>query len=317
MSSSIDQPKIAFLLMVHENPEQINLFLRQLLAYEHSEIYIHVDLMRNHIKSELLTDNRIHILEQSIHGKWGDYAQIEMIDLLLRYSYSQGPHDYYSLHSGCDLAIRPVKEYAAYLTQMKRYAYYYGPKLPRKDWGHGGGLERLALTYPPVLRKKYPYKHPMRYLRALYQTAYEHGILKGKPLPEKYQFCGGSEWFTISEEAVVDYVNFLEQHPDYDALFQDALAGDEIYHLSIFHMMKKDRLVENENNLRYIDWSIRNSNPYAGSPSICEMEFVHEIEESGAFFARKFDSRVDKEIIEYFLNKTLTAQQKLDSMKTQ
>ena len=304
-NSSINQPKIAFLLMVHENPEQINLFLRQLLDYEYSEIYIHVDLNQIHIKSQLLKNERIHILEQSIHGKWGDYAQIEMIDMLLRYAYTQGPHDYYSLHSGCDLAIRPVKEYASYLARMKRYAYYYGPKLPRKDWGHGGGLERLALTYPPILRKKYPYKHPMRYLRALYQTAYELGIIKGKSLPEEYRFCGGSEWFTISEEAVRDYVYFLEQHPDYDILFRYALAGDEIYHLSIFDMMRGDRPVENENNLRYIDWSIRDSNPYAGSPSICEMEFVREIEESGAFFARKFDSRVDNEIIQYFLSKTI------------
>lgn len=307
MNSSQSQlPKIAFLLMVHENPEQINLFLQQLLTYEHSEIYIHVDLMQDNIKSKLLTDNRIHILEQSIHGKWGDYAQIKMIDMLLRYSYNHGAHDYYSLHSGCDLAIRPVTEYAAYLARMKRYAYYYGPKLPRKDWGHGGGLERLALSYPPILRKKYPYKHPMRYVRALYQTAYEYGIIKGKSFPRQYQFCGGSEWFTISEEAVKDYIEFLELHTDYDALFRDSLACDEIYHLSIFNMMKNGRPVENENNLRYIDWSIRDTNPYAGSPSICEMQYVTQIENSGAFFARKFDSRVDSEIIEYFLKKTVT-----------
>ena len=135
MISSHNKPTIAFLLMVHENPEQINQFLRQLLAYEHSEIYIHVDINQDHIKSLLLPNDRIHILEKSIHGKWGDYAQIEMIDMLLRYAYEHGSHDYYSLHSGCDLAIRPVNEYADYLAKMQRYAFYYGPKLPRKDWG--------------------------------------------------------------------------------------------------------------------------------------------------------------------------------------
>ena len=305
MKSPTNQPRIAFLLMVHENPEQINQFLRQLLDYEHSEIYIHVDLKQKHIQPHLLENERIHILEKSIHGKWGDYAQIEMIDLLLRYSYQHGPHDYYSLHSGSDLAIRPVNEYAAYLSRMQRYAFYYGPKLPRKCWGHGGGLERLALHYPPILRKKYPYKHPMRYIRAFYQIAYEHGIIKGKPILEQYQFSGGSEWFTVSEQAVIDYVNFIDNHPDYNLLFRNALAGDEIYFLSIFDMMKNDRVVENENNLRYIDWTIRKSNPYAGSPSICEMAFLSEIEESGAFFARKFDSRIDNNIIEYFLKKTL------------
>ncbi len=305
MNTSLHQPKIAFLLMIHENPEQVNYFLKQLLSYDYSEIYIHVDMKQQHIKSQLLTHNRIHILEKSIHGKWGDYAQIEMIDMLLRYAYQHGHHDYYSLHSGSDLAIRPVREYADYLAKMQRYAFYYAPKLPRKDWGHGGGLERLSLYYPPAFRKKYPLRHPMRYLRAFYQLAYEHGIIKGKPLPEEYEFSGGSEWFTVSENAVADYVSFIDNHSDYDILFKDALGGDEIYYSSIFEMMKKERIVESENNLRFIDWTIREGAYYAGSPSVCTMSFLSEIEESGAFFARKFDSRVDDAIIQYFLKKTI------------
>ena len=305
-NSSIVQPKIAFLLMVHENPEQTNQFLHQLLNYENSEIYIHVDLKRQDIKSLLLKNERIHILEQSIDVQWADYSQIETIDLILRYAHSHGFHDYYSIHSGVDLAIRPVKDYAAYLKQTKQYAFCYAPQLPRNDWGHGGGLERIALDYPKIFRKKYPYKHPLRYLRALYQIGYEKGILKGKPLPKSYHFYGGSSWFTISQTALDDYILFVEQHPDYNILFHNSLGGDEIYHPSIFHMTGQGKPIQSENNLRYIDWSIRDTNPYAGSPSICEMQYVNQIESSGAFFARKFDSRVDSAIIEYFLKKTVT-----------
>lgn len=43
---------------------------------------------------------------------------------------------------------------------------------------------------------------------------------------------------------------------------------------------------------------------HAGGPNICTMDFVEEIEELGAFFARKFDRDVDSSIINYFCNKT-------------
>ena len=48
---------------------------------------------------------------------------------------------------------------------------------------------------------------------------------------------------------------------------------------------------------------------HAGGPNICTMDFVEEIEELGAFFARKFGRDVDSSIINYFCNKTEALQE--------
>ena len=62
------------------------------------------------------------------------------------------------------------------------------------------------------------------------------------------------------------------------------------------------------NMLRYVDWAPRGQILPIGSPNTCTMDFLHDIEYSGAFFARKFNMSVDSEIINYFLMKTNTPQ---------
>ena len=47
---------IAFLLVVHNNPEQLNLFLKQILMYSNSYIYIHVDAKYLNIIPKILKD---------------------------------------------------------------------------------------------------------------------------------------------------------------------------------------------------------------------------------------------------------------------
>lgn len=103
---------------------------------------------------------------------------------------------------------------------------------------------------------------------------------------------------------MLDYTSFIEQHPDYDSIFRTALIPDEIYFNLVFEMTRNGRDAETHNTLIFIDWSNRAQKKHAGGPNICTMDFVEEIEELGAFFARKFDRDVDSSIINYFCNKT-------------
>lgn len=296
--------KIAFLIMAHNNPQMLNWFLKQILQYENAEVFIHIDQKGIAIIPDILVNDRIHILQEHIWAKWGDYSQIAMADKLIRAAVEYADFDYFTLHSGCDLAIRPVNEFAEYLEKTKKYCYCDCNPLPVKNWGHGGGLERIALYYPEWLRQRFSGKHPLRYVRSIYQRLFEHGIVKGKKLPQKYSFYGGGQWFTICRECVQDYMDFVIANPDYDILFRKAMNSDEIYFNSIFNMTKSDRMVENHNLLMYIDWKNRGQKNTPGSPNTMRYSFKNEIEESGMFFARKFDFNLDKEVINYFLQKS-------------
>lgn len=249
-----------------------------------------------------MKSERVEIVPEHYDVKWGDYTQIIVNNYLLQFALSRRRHDYYSLHSGADLAIRPLSELIEYLNETKCYGYYGCSKLPN-GWQYGGGLGRLALYWPQCFRKRLLPNSPMRYLRSLYGKLYGAGFIKGKKLPDKYPLYGGADWFTISEQCVLDILDFLHDNPDFDELFVNSLSGAEIYYVTLFELLKGQRPVQSRNALRYIDWKNRSQKLAVGAPNTCSMDFLDEIENSNAFFARKFDLHYDIEIVKYYLEK--------------
>lgn len=142
---------IAFLIVAHNNVEQLNMFIRQLLVYEGSYIYIHIDAKSLNMIPDVLKAERVTVLPEHYDVKWGDYTQILVNNYLLKYAISKKQHIYYSLHSGADLAIRPVKELIAFLNVTNCYGYYGCSKLRLAIWWWSGTTSvRLA----KILQKK-------------------------------------------------------------------------------------------------------------------------------------------------------------------
>lgn len=296
-------PNIAFLIVAHADPEQLNLFIGQLLTYQHCDVYVHTDAKNPGMVQSIEKSDRVFILPKHYDVRWGDYSQITVNNYLLSYAAAHGKYDYYSLHSGADLAIRPLHEFAAYLQSTAHYAYYEAVKLPT-SWQYGGGFGRVALHWPRCFRQRLARHSPLRYARSLYGRMYGCGILKGRKLPAQYTLYGGADWFTISHDCVTDVLRFVEQHKGFDRLFLHSLSGAEIYYVTLFEMLKGARSVQSDNMLRYVDWQDRGQRLPVGAPNYCAMSFLHDIQASGRFFARKFDANHDSEIIAYFLEKT-------------
>ncbi|MBQ7999879.1 MAG: hypothetical protein IJ298_01515 [Ruminococcus sp.] len=295
------KPTIAFLLVVHNNPEQVNMFINLLLTYENSYIYVHVDAKNPNMVSQIIKSERVTILPEHYDVQWGDYTQITVNNYLLNYAVTTQHHDFYSLHSGADMAIRPLHEFVSHLNETNCYAYYDAQKLPT-TWQYRGGFGRIALNWPKMFRKRAGKHSPRRYLRSLYGRLYGAGIIKGKKLPPEYTFYGGHDWFTISEDCVNDLLAFVDSHPDFESLFIKSLSGAEIYYPTLFEALKSNKKVCNNSNLRYVDWKDRGQDLPPGSPNTCSMSFLDDIIASKKFFARKFSLAYDRKIIEYFLD---------------
>ena len=88
-------------------------------------------------------------------------------------------------------------------------------------------------------------------------------------------------------------------------MFHKALIGDEIYFLSIFEMTRKEAVAEEKTAWHILTENREDKKNGSRSPNNMSMNFLSEIENSGMFFARKFNPDFDSEIIQYFLNKTL------------
>ena len=116
--------KIAFLIMVHNNPTMLNCFIKQLLQYQGSVVFIHVDEKGLNIIPDIIEDPRVIIIPEHYNGSWGDYSQIQMVNALIKNAVNSGDFDYYSLHSGVDLCVREVSEFADYLSKNNLYGFY-------------------------------------------------------------------------------------------------------------------------------------------------------------------------------------------------
>ena len=297
---------IAFLLTLYTSPDQANIFINQILDYPKSKVFIHIDRKASWIKEKLIQDERVYIIAESIDVEWGSFSHIESILYLFENAKITGDFDYFSIHSGHDLAIKPIKQLAEYLIKDNSTAYLDCSSLPIKEWGFKGGFERIELKWPSIFIKKIDAKSPLRYMRFIYAYAHKLNLIKSRKLPKDINFYGGSDWFTLNNDAVDFILNYLNTHPEFLNLFKKSLIGSEIFFNTLINNMPNKGNVKNNSNLRYIDWHNLDGQ-FVGSPKTLKSMDLHKLKNSEMYFARKFslaeDSEVINEILKFTVNK--------------
>lgn len=291
--------KIAFCITAYKDAVQLNLFLQQLMEYEGSYAYIHVDAKSSMNRDEIMTNKRIQLLDNSIVVSWGDISQVEAARRLFSEAL-KGDHSfsYVSLHTESDLVVRPLRDLVAILNLGTYEVYGTAQPLPLKQWArNGGGFERIALKYPQFLRKKVSARHPIRYIRSIYQRSFAMGLIKGSKIPKDIVFYGGSDWFTISANVARMALPYMTKGSEFRNIFESSLIGTEILFPTLFNMLVDRSKVCNDDNLRYIDWTDSNKKE-VGAPRTLIIDDLDVIRRSGKFFARKFDYKKDAAIID-------------------
>ena len=302
--------RIAIMLALHNNPEQANYFIKQCLAYEGTEIFIHVDQKGIWILDNLIKNKHIHILPKHYDVQWGDISQVKYVLALMKYIVkyelkTDRQFDYISIHSGNDLLVRPMSELAGFLEKDHQMAYLDCNKLPWAEWQYGGGLGRLALYWPKFFRKRLKRFSFTHCCRAIYGRMYSIGIIKGRRLPTNISFWGKTAWYTLSGDCMRRCLSYLKQNPGYLKFYENALCPDEIFFNTIVHLVCKTG-VRTDNNLRYVDMEDYDKKKKKKKKTLT-MKDIDKIEHSGAFFARKFDIDIDQAVIDYYMERTGTA----------
>jgi hypothetical protein len=292
--------RLAHILLVHKHPEQVNAFVRQLAGDGNADVYIHVDAKcEDAMVRAIHAGGCVSLLEERVPVAWGDFSVIEATLRLLRAVRASGKtYDFITLNSGQDLLIRHgLREHlAANRDRVFLSAKRIEPADPENNaW---------KIRWPRVTRNLYdsPF-HPYRLLRAALVRCYRWNLnLRPNPLalPEGWSFYRDAQWFCVPG-GVADYIlDYLDQHPDYCRLFQDALAPDEFFFTTLIMNSPYAAQVTGA-HLTHLNFgkSLRDKN----HPVVATMDDIPSMEDSGRFFARKFDQSLDGNAIRYFCEK--------------
>lgn len=286
--------RTAFILQVHNNPDQVNKFIKQLTIDDQADVFVHIDKKnRNHLIGKIVKSVNVKISQQSVSCEWGDISQIDATLHLLREAVSsKNEYDYVCLRSGQDLLIK--NGFKEFLSTYNSNIFMSVRKMSLRE------SAQIKIKWPKVTRKRYTGIHPIRMYRRLLIEFYSRGINilpNTYKLPVDYELYKGSQWFTLPMEVVRYMIKFLDENEWYYRCFENALVPDECFFQTlIMNSPYKNNVINN--NLFFIRWGEKLSE--RNSPSYLKKEDINAIEKSNQYFARKFDEQIDQSVVDYF-----------------
>ena len=115
------------------------------------------------------------------------------------------------------------------------------------------------------------------------------------------RFYYSFNWSVMPYSVFNECVRILQDNSDYKKLYADTYLPEDGFLATIIMNSKyaKDVVWSNDTE----SYSLTYHSPFIVHPRIYTREDISEIENSPCYFARKFDSKVDSGVIEYFKNK--------------
>ena len=282
--------KHAFLILAHNEPYILEVLLGQLSKGD-DDIYVHVDKKVvgadfDKIKSLCMAYGGVQLLSTRIDVRWGDCTMLEA-ELILFREASKTYHDFYHLISGVDLAIKPLSTIHEFFEMHPKEIFM----TIRDTDDDKSRMDFCVNYYHPFIRfvrKKFWGKlfHKLDDLSVYTQRLF---CVKRKPQLKLYK---GHQWMSLPH----NFVLFLLSKEEFMlSRFKYTCCADEIAVQTIFMDSEyRKRLyvpMQNQNAaLRLIDWN-------RGCPYVWEKSDIEEIMKSNNFFARKFSSVVDRDIV--------------------
>lgn len=277
--------KFAYLIMAHDNEEQLRLLLK-MLDYPENDIYLHIDKKSCIRKISFETNNAQLKVFSRFTVYWGDLSQTKCQIFLLNEAIKE-QHDYYHLISGHDL---PIKSHARI---MQFFQENYGKQFihfESDDYCMKETCRYYHFLAPFISRCNNSFfKNRLGRIESLILDVQKKKDVK------RQLFCGAN-WYSITHDLAEE---FCMHSKEAIRIVRWTISSDEYVLQTFYRAMAKGHYKlfaepkepgDYHGTAREIDW-------YRGSPYVWKMEDYEFLMNSESMFARKFDQRTDSQII--------------------
>jgi hypothetical protein len=273
---------VAYLILAHGSPRQLARLVNTLPAS--SPVLIHFDLrapdaVYNEARRLLAARPGLHFVKRE-RCWWASFGIVEGTINLVQSLNAMGiPYDFATLLSGADYPIKSNSEIASYLYRNSGSEFIESFLLTAPNrWSQEGGYSTSPRR---VLGRHIHFRSRMVRLPGM------------RTMPAGLQPYGGSQWWTLSRNAIRHVAEFIERAPETVSFFKGCFAPDESFIQTIVSNSAFAQRVTGD-NLRIAIWG-RPLPPY---PATLTMDDQDLLRSSSRHFARKFDPQVDSRILD-------------------
>lgn len=279
--------KVAFLMLCHKNPKQINLLLKA-LKHPQIDVFIHVDSKNENIREDIEKSDGVYLLPKKdcVDVQWAQFSEVKATLNLLNAAISEGGgYSHYFLISGQDFPLKSIGEIVRFLNERKDENFIDCALIKRFE-------KRNDIYFPRMVIGRRIWQKILKGI-LVYSTGgwnQTFSIIK-RLKPANVQYYFGSQWWCLNDAMVKWIYNFLENYPEYIKLFKHSLCPDECFFQTL--VMNSPFANTTKPYLHYIKWEKGKSRP----KTLTTIDY-EELKKAEKLIARKFDINVDAEIIE-------------------
>jgi len=271
---------LAYFISAYKNPQAI-IRLINVLANDDDKFCIHFDknigeqkfrLWKEQIEQKSTTKNVKIFSEFKI--RWGSFDIVDATFGAMKY-FEDFNYNYFINLTGECYPIKSTQQIKE-LLKNKNVGFMTFWKLPYEGWIEGGWY-RINYNYFFLPKRTYPFVRKIKLPRLR------------KKLPYNLEAYGGWSLCCLPKDFVSYIVNFNEKNPKFKSFFKRTSNPSElVFQTIILNSPLKDRVVND--NKRYQVFK-------EAHPRILTKEDYPILKQSQKLFARKFNSKVDEEIL--------------------
>jgi hypothetical protein len=282
---------LAYIILAHKNPLQLKKLVNA-LHDDNDYFIIHIDKRVEILpfKERLIDYKNVFFIEERENARWGDIgivkATVKGLNLLYKNKFN---YSHVSLLSGQDYPIKSLSYIHNFFKNNINKSFIEFIPFPVDSLRFGGVHRIKSYSFNLFGRREtfIPFKYKPKF--NIKGTILNLGLgIVTFFLPQRHFPCNwkpyyGSQWWTITQDAVNVIINVLRKCPEYFDYHKYSLLPDEMFFQSLLLNNYNKHLLVN-NNLRYIQWDKTGTHP-----KVYSYAEVENLTKEDALFARKFE----------------------------